>query len=255
MPEKLLSETPDLQPRATWLLAALATIVAMNTVPDVAHYFEHRWPLVSLGAAVAIWIFVASQQRRSWRDPMAPALWLLFSAYLLHGFEVDGIDLLGREFYFQTHVLETRGIDLSAGEIMRMNTVSMYVFFLCGIWGGDRYRFAGIAAASLPLANGTMHIINSVMLLEYTPGLATSIVMFLPGAVWYLARAYRVLGVSPWLVAAGVAYAAFGHVALLPLCVLLESPMWLMMSFPVIPLLASILLSRRKKSAGLAAAS
>jgi hypothetical protein len=184
---------------------------------------------------------------------MAAALWLLFSAYLLHGFEVDGIDLLGREFYFQTHVLETRGIDLSAGEIMRMNTVSMYIFFLCGIWGGDRYRFAGIAAASLPLANGTMHIINSVMLLEYTPGLATSILMFLPGAAGYLVRTYRVLGVSPWLITAGIAYAAFGHIALLPLCVMLESPMWLMMSFPVMPLIISMLVSRRSQSAPLAA--
>ena len=98
----------------TWLGVSFAAILAMNTIPAVAAYFEHRWPLVSLGAAVAIWVFVAAQPRGAWADRMTAATWLLFSAYLLHGFEVDGVDLLGREFYFQTHVLETRGIELTA---------------------------------------------------------------------------------------------------------------------------------------------
>ena len=98
---------------------------------------------MSLGAAVAIWVFVAAQPRGAWPDRTTAAPWPLFSAYLLHGFEVDGIDLLGREFYFQTHVLETRGIELTAGDIMRMNTVTIYLLFVCAIWGGERRRTAG----------------------------------------------------------------------------------------------------------------
>jgi hypothetical protein len=177
-----MSQTEMTQTRITWLLVAFGAIVAMNTIPALAAYFEHRWPLVSLGAAVCIWVFVAAQPRSAWGDRMAAATWLLFSAYLLHGFEVDGVDLLGREFYFQTHVLETRGIDLTAGDIMRMNTVSIYLLFICAIWGGERYAFAGMAAAGVTLANGLMHTINSVMLGEYNPGLATSLLLFLPGA-------------------------------------------------------------------------
>jgi hypothetical protein len=69
--------------RVTWLLVALGSAVAMNTIPTVAGYFEHRWPLVSLGAAVAIWIFVASQPRSAWADRLSAGTWLLFSAYLL----------------------------------------------------------------------------------------------------------------------------------------------------------------------------
>lgn len=244
-----MSEIPISQPRLTWLLVAFGSIVALNTIPVVAGYFEHRWPLVSLGAAVCIWVFVAAQPRGAWRDRMAAASWLLFSAYLLHGFEVDGIDLLGREFYFQTHVLETRGIELTASDIMRMNTASIYLFFLCAIWGGERYPFAGMAAAGLTLANGLMHTINSITLLDYNPGLATSLLLFLPGATWYLVRARRVLNINAWLIAGGVGYGLFGHMALLPLCVLLDTPMWLMVGFPVIPLMASVLLASRNHSA------
>ena len=240
MPQTAMTST-----RVTWLLVVFAAIVAMNTIPAVATYFEHRWPLVSLGAAACIWVFVAAQPRSAWRDPMTMATWLLFSAYLFHGFEVDGIDLLGREFYFQTHVLQTRGIELTAGDIMRMNTVSIYLLFVCAIWGGERYPFAGMAAAGVTLANGLMHSINSIMLVEYNPGLATSLLLFLPGASWYLYRALRVLKINHWLIAGGVAYGLFGHAALLPLCVLLGTPMWLMAGFAVTPLIANVLLDRR----------
>ena len=148
-----MSETTMTPTRVWWLLAVFGAIVAMNTVPVVAAYFEHRWPLVSLGAAAAIWVFVAAQPRSAWADRLTAATWLLFSAYLLHGFEVDGVDLLGREFYFQTHVLESRGIELTAGDIMRMNTVSIYLLFVCAIWGGERYAFAGLAAAGVTLTS------------------------------------------------------------------------------------------------------
>jgi len=62
-----------------------------------------------------------------------------------------------------------------------MNTVSMFLFFLCANWGGDRYPFAGLAAAGLPL------------------------------------------------------------------CVMLDSPIWLMAGFSTIPLLASILLAKASR--------
>ncbi len=241
-------QTDMTQPRVTWLLVALGAIIALNTIPTVAAYFEHRWPLVSLGAALSIWVLEAAQPRRAWGDRMAAATWLLFSAYLLHGFEVDGIDLLGREFYFQTHVLETRGIDLTAGDIMRMNTVSIYLLFICAIWGGERYAFAGMAAAGVTLANGLMHTSNTIMLGEYNPGLATSLLLFLPGATWYLYRAHRVLKINRWLIAGGAAYGLIGHVALLPLCVLLDTPMWLMAGFAMTPLVASVLVASRNPS-------
>lgn len=244
-----MSEYLD-SPRATWLIVALLAIVALNTIPPVSAYFEHRWPLVSLGAAACIWVFVSAQPRVTWPDRLTMATWLLFSAYLLHGFEVDGLDLLGREFYFQTHVLETRGIDLSAGDIMRMNTVSIYLLFLCAIWGGARYPFAGMAAAGVTLVNGSMHTINSILLLDYNPGLATSVLLFLPGATWYLVRAHRALKFSLWLVVGGLAYGLIGHIALLPLCVWLDTPMWLMAGFAALPLVANVLLTRRARRGG-----
>lgn len=239
-----MSNTPISPPRVTWLLVAFAAIIAMNTIPAVAGYFEHRWPLVSLGAAACIWVFVASQPLSAWVDRLAAATWLLFSAYLLHGFEVDGVDLLGREFYFQTHVLQTRGIELTAADIMRMNTVSIYLLFLSAIWGGERYAFAGLAAAGVTLANGLMHTTNSIMLGEYNPGLATSLLLFLPGATWYLYRAHRVLRLNHWLIVGAAAYGLIGHVALLPLCVLLDTPIWLMAGFAMVPLAGHVLITR-----------
>ena len=233
--------------RATWLLLAFAAIIAMNTIPAVSLYFEHRWPLVSLGAAAAICVFVASQPRNAWGNRMALATWLLFSAYLFHGFEVDGIDLLGREFYFQTHVLQTRGIELTASDIMRMNTVTIYLLFLCAVWGGERFPFAGLAAAGVTIANGIMHTTNSIMLGEYNPGLATSLLLFLPGASWYLIHAHRAVNIRWWLITGGVTFGFFGHIALLPLCIMLDTPMWLMAGFAVTPLVANVVLNSRAR--------
>ena len=225
---------------ATWLLVLFTVIIAMNTIAPVAAYFEHRWPLVSLGAAASIWVFVAAQPRDAWADRMTAATWLLFSAYLLHGFEVDGIDLLGREFYFQTHVAETRGIELTARDIMRMNTVSIYLLFTCALWGGERFSWAGLAAAGVTLINGLMHTTNSIQLGEYNPGLGSSLLLFLPGASYCFYRAHRVMGLSRWAIAGGVLYGLMGHTALLPLSVLLDSPIWLMAGFAIVPLLVNV---------------
>jgi hypothetical protein len=227
-----------------WLAVVVAVIGAMNTIEPVAHYFEHRWPLVSLGAAACIWVFVSAHGREAWADPTSRAVWLLFSAYLLHGFEVDGVDLLGREFYFQTHVAETRGIELTAGDIMRMNTVSIWLIFICAVWGGKRFPWAGLAAGGVTLANGLMHTMNSLVLGEYNPGLATSLTLFLPGATLYLLHLRRVLGLSHWALGGAVAFGVFGHAALLPVCVALHSPLWLMAGFAVTPLAANALAVR-----------
>ena len=224
-----------------WLVVVFGVITAMNTIGPVAQYFEHRWPLVSLGAAACIWVFVAAHAREPWVDRTSRATWLLFSAYLLHGFEVDGIDLLGREFYFQTHVAVTRGIDLTVGDIMRMNTVSIWLLFTCAVWGGERFPWAGLAAGGVTLANGTMHTVNSITLGEYNPGLATSLALFLPGATLYLLHLYRVLDLSRWAIGGAVAYGVFGHAALLPICVILHSPIWLMAGFAIAPLAANLL--------------
>lgn len=227
-----------------WLAVVFGGICAMNLLGPLPHYFEHRWPLVSLGAAACIWVFVASQARESWPDPTARATWLLFSAYLLHGFEVDGIDLLGREFYFQTHVAETRGIELTAGDIMRMNTVTIWLIFLCAVRGGERHPWAGLAAGGVTLANGLMHTMNSIMLGEYNPGLATSLTLFLPGATLYLLHLRRVLDLNSWAIGGAVAFGVIGHAALLPVCVALHSPMWLMAGFAIAPLAANALAAR-----------
>lgn len=236
-----MGNTRPIPGRVVWLVVVFAAISAMNTVGPVATYFEHRWPLVSLGAALGIWVFVGVYERDEWPDRMSRATWLLFSAYLLHGFEVDGIDLLGREFYFQTHVAATRGIELSAGDIMRMNTVSIWLLFTCAIWGRERFHWPALAAAGVTLANGSMHTLNSVMLGEYNPGLGTSIVLFLPGAILFLAHARRTLGLSFWAIGGGVAYGAGGHVALLPLSIALDTPLWLMAGFAVLPLIANVI--------------
>ena len=39
-------------------------------------------------------------------------------------------------------------------------------------------------------------------------------------------------------------YGLFGHIALLPLCVLLDTPMWLMAGFPMVPLLLNVAVTR-----------
>ncbi len=107
--------------------------------------------------------------------------------------------------------------------------------------GGERYAFAGLAAAGVTLSNGLMHTINSITLGEYNPGLATSLLLFLPGASWYLYRAHRVVKINRWLIGGGIAYGLLGHVTLLPLSVLLDTPIWLLAGFAAVPLIVNVL--------------
>jgi hypothetical protein len=64
-----------------------------------------------------------------------------------------------------------------------------------------------------------------------------------------LYRAHRVLRINHWLIAGGAAYGLIGHAALLPLCVLLDTPMWLMAGFAMTPLVANVLVASRNQHA------
>jgi hypothetical protein len=223
-----------------WLVAGTSAILIANSIEDAAVYLEHTWPAIGLGGALAISLMLSAHYRdTTWSDRLAKFNWILFAAYLLHGFEVDGVDLLGREYAFLAYANETRGLELTARDILRMNTISIWLIMLCAVWGGERFRWTGLAAAGVVLANGFLHIGNAIAAGEYNPGLGTSLVLFLPLSVLYFRHARNTIGVSRREIAGGVLFGLGGHV-LLPILMSLHMPITILVPFAFLPLAANI---------------
>jgi hypothetical protein len=231
-----MSQDEPPQKSVVWLLGVACVVLGANTLEPVAAYLEHRWPLIGLGGSLFIVLMLTAHNRETeWTDRLARFNWVLLAAYLLHGFEVDGVDLYGREFYFLEYAKQTRGMNLNPVDILRMNTVAIWLILLCAVWGGERLRWTGLAGAGVVLANGLLHTGNALALGEYNPGLATSLALFLPLSVAYYRHALNALGVSRWEVAGGVLFGLAGH-ALLPILISQHMPLSILVFFAFLPL-------------------
>lgn len=238
------------------ILLILLVPLAHFTATGVA-LLETGWVLVGLGgAAFAVFMIFSgvSVSAGGVRDPLATAAWLLLIAYLLHQFEEHGIDLYGRSYYFIEYgnaQLAARygdgGPRLTDLAIYRINTLAVWVPFLLAIWAGRRLPWVGLAAAGLMFTNGVFHILIAVANGEYNPGLATSLVLFMPISIAYFRNARREASVSLLAVAGGIAFGVVGHILLPTIIAAAGVPEWspqLIMTFGLLvlaPLVANII--------------
>jgi hypothetical protein len=241
--------------KALWLVPVGVLFVAMNAVPPIAGYLEMRWPDLAAGGVLFIALFLLGGFVRNadgHRDPLLVFHWVLLATYLLHQFEEHGVDLLGRIYYFQAYAnraLAERGLELTSGAILRINTVLIWFAFLLAVWGGRRFLWPGLAAAGLMLTNGFSHIAMAALRGEYNPGLASSVVLFLPIAIAYFRFVSRECRIGSNAVKGAVAYGVAGHL-LLPVMIAADAPLIAVFLAAIAPLAANALAERISPAGG-----
>jgi len=218
------SQTKTESGSAVWLLLVYVVFGAIHLVPAISGYLELRWMDVGLGGALVISLMLLGGRQASpdlSRDPVLTLNWILLLVYFLHQFEEHGVDLFGRDYHFMTYantILSGSGLELTINSIYRINTLVVWLPFLIGVWGGRRFTWPGVAAAGLVLVNGISHILMAVSRGEYNPGLATSVLVFLPVAYLYFSTMWREQVITNKEVIGGIVFGLVGH-AMLPLII------------------------------------
>ncbi len=151
------------------------------------------------------------------RDAKLIALGLLV-LYIAHQFEEHWIDVFGTPYAFQesvnglvravTGAPSDRPGPLSVEAIFVINTSLVWLVGVLAVWRAPGHVFPTLAMAAIVLVNAVAHIASGLASFSYNPGLLTSVVLFLPGAL----LAYRALGASRRLVILSLAWAVLAHV-------------------------------------------
>ncbi len=75
------------------------------------------------------------------------------------------------------------------------NLIGNSIFFVCLTFGcylyykdSTKYLWLGMSAAMWVLANSFIHISSTILGGEYSPGLVTAIVLYIPGGLYFLAK-------------------------------------------------------------------
>lgn len=247
MPACSTQSDPCTYSRSFWLYGLTLASFVFLCIPSITDAFAFHWMYVGLGMGWLItlgYVHRRAQQRPN-HAPITTLHWLIFAAYCVHQFEEHGYDIFGQAYAFmpsinavmQPHLHCPPGIacPLDPALILYVNTVLVWLPFLLAMWGGERARFAGLAAVGIPLVNGWVHIASAVIHQAYNPGLLTSIVLFVPMCIVY----FRTLAAQGRFLrrdlAFSVVYGLMGHVLLMGLAVATNAynaiPQW---SYPVL---------------------
>ena len=186
--------------------------MSSHSMLDLVYY---GWPYLGLviAAVVAALLFRERPEtgRSRWADPAWAAGWV-GPVYLLHQFEEHGIDLLGRRYAFLGEICRTLGYGndcaLDPSFVIVVNIGLVWVGSLVAWFYRRKRPLLGVIMWGVPLINALAHIRAGVLLDGYNAGLATAIVLFLPGTAWVVwtglrAKTLRLLDVL-WVVLAGV---------------------------------------------------
>ncbi|MEM8573622.1 MAG: HXXEE domain-containing protein [Pseudomonadota bacterium] len=161
--------------------------------------------------------FSSQQDRDLLRDPSFIAL-ILLSAYIVHQFEEHWIDLYGNVYAFQNSVNamvhsvtgapDNRTGPLSVEAIFVINTSLVWLLGAIAIWQAARNTFPILAMAALVLVNAISHIAAGLVFESYNPGLLSSVVLFVPIALWV----YWILPTSWSFVVLSLVWAILAHI-------------------------------------------
>lgn len=232
--------------RLVWLAVATLTFILINSIPPIADYLTFRWPDAALGGMFFLAFYLVSrlvQPPGEKPDKVFVLNFVLLLAYLAHQFEEHGVDLYGRMYYFHEYanaILSLQGASLTPLMILKINSVAVWFACFLALWGGRKYVWPGLAVGSLVICNGALHIANAVNSGEYNPGLATSIVVFLPLAVIYFREICAECGLGWKSVVLALAYGVLNHLSL-PSLIGLGVPTLLLIALATVPLMANVL--------------
>ena len=148
----------------------------------------------------------------AWSLPLL-LIYLQLPVYLLHQVEEHHDDRF-RQFVN----------DNIAGGLPALTTEAVVVINVPGVWGINLLalylaRFVdlglGLIAVYLTLVNAILHVVSTIALRKYNPGLVTALVLFLPVGSWALVAVSRAPGVTMAHHLVGLAVALLIHAAIL----------------------------------------
>lgn len=190
-------------------------------------YLLANWPFLGLAGglalAFALAILAAGGIPMRAREMVMLTLLVL---YLFHQFEEHGVDLMGQRFAFQADInaLVGRRFGCAAGSLCPFDPPIIFAVNTALVWWtlgllvlvGTRSLVADLCGVALLVVNAATHVVAAALTREYNPGLATAVVLFVPGglfAIWALRQSYAagLLGA----LTVGFAYGVALHAALL----------------------------------------
>lgn len=146
-------------------------------------------------------------------SPALAATFLLLPIYMVHQYEEHDDDRFRR--FLNAHLGKGRDV---------LSPAAVFIINVPGVWGviGASTYLAwavdigwGLIAVYLVLVNAFVHVISTVALRRYNPGLATGLVLFVPAGTYALWRIQRAGGGSASYEALGLAVAIGIHVGIL----------------------------------------
>lgn len=184
----------------------------------------YGWPYVGLLGALVIVAYLLLERRpagspKRWDDP-AFVLPLLWPMYLVHQFEEHGVDLHGRRYAFLGDLCATLGhhdvaqCPADGAFIFAVNAMGAQLVFASALVFRRRNPVIAACAWGITL-NAITHIGGALARGAYNPGLATSVLLFVPLTVWMLRTVVRAGVLAPPQIARVVAVGVLVHVVLL----------------------------------------
>lgn len=155
----------------------------MSLLSCIAANWQKALPFLS-ALGIAAWIILFRTNPLSER-----ALWMaLLVIYLLHQIE-EHLWPGGFRQFSNAHIFKSGKDDwpVDAGGVALVNTAFVWLPVGLAVLLPSSLRWIGLLWVGLTLINGLIHIVTSVRLRIYNPGLVTSIVLFLPFTIFVLA--------------------------------------------------------------------
>ena len=147
---------------------------------------------------------------------------ILLMAYIIHQHEEHWVDLFGNHYAFyefnNNFILSALGATdrlekpLTQASIFMINTALVWLVGAMAIWSSPKHLFPAIAMASIIVMNGIVHILAALVNFTYNPGLATSIIVFLPIYFLFIRYLLTSLAATKKQVLVGILWAFLAHV-------------------------------------------
>ncbi|MEM6851293.1 MAG: HXXEE domain-containing protein [Pseudomonadota bacterium] len=190
-------------------------------------FMEDHW--MKIGAYIAPFLLFMAFKARASSQSDGPLMTdsfvvacALAAAYLVHQVEEHWVDLLGRPYPLyellnsliaQAFGEEKYGV-MTPRALFYVNAGTVWTLAFTAILASPKHVFPAVAMAGLMIVNGAAHIVVAGAQTSYNPGLATSIVLFLPLALAFYRALLGAHGATPIMLGAGIAYGVVGHVLL-----------------------------------------
>ena len=180
-------------------------------------YFFNIWPWIGLGASVVISVLLfftdflrVEKNKCRWKDPYWLS-WLLMILYMFHNIEEYGIDLTGAHNGFPNAMAVIFGQPLAEYFFLTVNFSIVWGVapLVALISRKKKFPILATGMAGFMIANSLTHIVSGIVG-GYNPGLATTLCLFVPIAIWTLIVCYGKNGIKSsarwWNLGIGIFY-------------------------------------------------